>query len=80
MAVTAWQGNQPVAGAGGSAFANPTTGMPTPTCYPFSDPVFQNFEVQQYLQVSGVNPAQTYAAPAPEPKRLAEQADKKAGK
>lgn len=28
--------------------------------YPFSDPIFQNFETQQYDQVSGVNPAQTY--------------------
>jgi hypothetical protein len=33
--------------------------------YPWSDPIFQNFEVQQYLSVSGVNPAQTYDAPAP---------------
>lgn len=33
--------------------------------YPFSDPIFQNFEVQQYLTVSGVNPAQTYDIVAP---------------
>jgi hypothetical protein len=33
--------------------------------YPFSDPYFQNFNVQQYLTVSGVNPTQTYALEAP---------------
>jgi hypothetical protein len=33
--------------------------------YPWTDPIFQNFEVQQYLSVSGVNPAQTYDLDAP---------------
>jgi hypothetical protein len=34
--------------------------------YPFSDPMFQNFQVQQYDTVAGVNPITTYDAPAPE--------------
>lgn len=33
--------------------------------YPFSDPIFQFFQVQQYLTVSGVNPTQTYSEHAP---------------
>ena len=33
--------------------------------YPFSDPLFQFFQVQQYLTQPGVNPAQTYTVAAP---------------
>jgi hypothetical protein len=33
--------------------------------YPWSDPIFQNFQVQQYLTISGVNPAQTYDLESP---------------
>lgn len=33
--------------------------------YPWSDPIFQNFQVQQYLTVSGVNPVQTYTLESP---------------
>lgn len=34
--------------------------------YPFSDPMFQNFNVQQYLTVSGVNPTQTFSVEDPD--------------
>jgi hypothetical protein len=33
--------------------------------YPYSDPIFQYFTVQQYLTVAGVSAVQTYDAPAP---------------
>ena len=33
--------------------------------YPYSDPIFQYFQVQQYLTQPGVNPAQTYTMIAP---------------
>ena len=33
--------------------------------YPWSDPFFQEFTVQQYLTISGVNPAQTYTLKSP---------------
>lgn len=46
--------------------------------YPWSDPIFQSFEVQQYLTVSGVNPAQTYAAKAPELEAPAKPAEEQA--
>lgn len=37
-----------------------STGLTPANSYPFTDPVFQTFTVQQYLQVPGVNPSGTY--------------------
>jgi hypothetical protein len=50
--------------------------------YPFSDPLFQNFNVQQYYTVTGVvGPSQMYETKAPEvEEKPAEAEDKKAGK
>ena len=39
---------------------------PSATNYPFSDPIFQLFNVQQILVASGVSTGQLYDAPAPE--------------
>lgn len=57
--------------------------------YPFSDPIFQSFNVQQYYTQSGVvGPTQMYSEKAPElPEKVeeaevveAEVEEKKAGK
>jgi hypothetical protein len=41
--------------------------------YPFSDPIFQSFTVQQYLTVAGVSSVQTYTEKAPEMLSVADQ-------
>jgi hypothetical protein len=49
--------------------------------YPFSDPIFQNFQVQQYYTVTGtVGSAQMYDVKAPEVEEEKPAEEKKAGK
>lgn len=43
-----------------TTFRTISTGLTPANSYPFTDPVFQLFTVQQNLQVTGVNPAGTY--------------------
>lgn len=52
--------------------------------YPFSDPYFQEFQVQQYLPLGTAGPSQTYAVTAPEaeaekpaPRKRAAKAEEK---
>lgn len=45
-------------GSGTVTYVTTATGIAPPTGYPYSDPIFQNFNVQQYLTVPGVNAVQ----------------------
>lgn len=47
--------------SGAITYKTYSTGLPAANDYPFTDPVFQNFTVQQYLTVAGVNASGTYA-------------------
>lgn len=47
--------------SGTTTYVTYGTGLQAATDYPFTDPMFQNFTVQQYLTVAGVNASGTYA-------------------
>jgi hypothetical protein len=44
-----------------TTFKTYSAGLPQANTYPFTDPVYQKFTVQQYLTQPGVNPATTDA-------------------
>lgn len=87
MAVVNWQGvsqGQSAATPSYTGTGNPENPSFSPSAgsagvnpkdYPFTDPVYQNFTVQQYLTVSGVSQP-LYSEKAPEVEEPARKASK----
>jgi hypothetical protein len=73
MAVTGWLGASYTGNGTWTKTGNPdgsNNGGTSPADYPFTDPIFQQFNVQQYVTLGTAGAAQTYSVEAPKDETL----------